>query len=158
VSDNYNLEWLLEEAWVRTIQGFQHTGALPNGLGVRHWQDATSLPPGLYVMAHCNIKGLQVSNFPPPSCVNPAAVEVGVFSATVADSDGHIADRVRGIITYQMVIDPGFLVYFRQRLPSWVSVGAVKRGDSHDYSENPKWKIRYVTFHVFGEFHNDEVV
>jgi hypothetical protein len=155
IANTYSTEWLVEQAWVDTIRAYQNLGALPKGLGVRHWQDVTDLPPGQYVMAHCVVKQLQVSNTPMPQCLAPAEVELGVFSATVMDSDGRQADAIRGIITWQMVVDPGFMSYFTSRLPNYITVQAVKRGDSHDYSENPRWKVRYVTFYVFGEFHRE---
>ena len=147
----FNLEWVIEEAWVKTLKTYQAVGFLPQGLGIRHWTDVTSLPPGMYVMVHATNKGLVVGNWARPNTMDPMAVELGVFSATVPDSDGKVADRVRGVIAYQLPANPGFQATLVSNFPAGLSLGGLKFIGTHDYSEDPHWKIRYCTYHLWGE-------
>lgn len=156
MSENaFNLEWAVEEAFVVVISNYRQAGYLPRGLGVRHWQDVRTLPPGQYVMAHATNKDLCVSNRPIPLCLAPCTVELGVFSDTIPDSSGMTADRIRGVLAYQLIPGAGFMAALVAACPLGLSLQAVKRTGTHDYSENPRIKIRYVTLELFGEIAAD---
>jgi hypothetical protein len=149
--DSANLEWLMQQAWVLSLGEYRSDGYLPKGLGIRHWTDVATLPPGLYAMAHCQNQCLQVGNWPGPDTMAPATIELGVFSAAVTDPDGKAADRIRGLIVHRIVPDTDFWAALEWNMPGLV-LGGLKHTGTHDYNENPRWKIRYATFQVWGDF------
>lgn len=149
----YDVEWLIQDAWVKTLTAYRTSGSLDASVGIRHWTDVRTLPPMMYVMAHCTCDPLLTGNTIAPDAFAPALCEIGVFSATVPDSAGEIADRIRGIICHKIVLDTSFYGIFNGNLPAgYFYVGAFKFGGTHDYNEDPHWKIRYASFNLYGQF------
>jgi len=154
MSATYDVEWLIQDAWVQTLTSYRAATTLDPGVGIRHWTDVRTLPPMIYIMAHCTVDPLLTGNTHAPDCFNPATCEIGIFTATVPDSSGEIADRIRGLICHKIVPDTNFYTTFNSKLPAaYFYIGAFKPAGTHDYNEDPFWKIRYATFKLYGQFY-----
>jgi len=155
MATTYDLEQTVQDAWIDTIKAYQTLGRLDTGIQVRRWTDVSSLPPARYIMVHVTNQELQTGNWAKLCTCAPATVEIGVFSATVSDSNGVIANTIRSIVAYQMPGDQGFALVttLASKFTGTVfRIGALKRIGTHDYNENPAWKIRYVTFELYGQY------